>query len=396
MLVHWLRRCVVGGLLVALASAALLPAGASDPVPIYAVLPMTGPLAFIGREESETLRLYEAAFNKGGGLRGRGIDVIIDDDQGNPQLAVQLMSQALSHHPSIVIDGGPATTCRATGPLVANGPLEYCFSPAVHPARGSYQFSSLYSSDDIFGVQMRYLRERGLKKVAVLNGTDASSQDADSILQALIKTPENVAAGMRFVAYEHFNLTDLTVRAQLAAVKAAGAQALIATTIGPSTGTVLHGAQEVGLDIPILTSAANMSYTQMESYKDIMPKELLFSGPPALVPDQVTDAGVKRAVLTYLNVYKAAGAARPAINSLVTWDPIALMTAALEKRGADATPAELRDEIDATRNWPGVLGRYDFTAVPQRGIGSTWVIIERWDKDKDAWVAVSKPGGGLR
>jgi hypothetical protein len=42
------------------------------------------------------------------------------------------------------------------------------------------------------------------------------------------------------------------------------------------------------------------------------------------------------------------------------------------------------------------LGRYDFTAVPQRGITQNWVIMERWDPDRDAFVAVSKPGGTIK
>jgi branched-chain amino acid transport system substrate-binding protein len=390
----WPRRAVLGALLAMLFVAP--PATAADPINIYAVLPLSGPLAFAGREESEAIRLFEATVNKGGGIKGRPLNFIITDDQTSPQVAVQLMTQALANHPPVVIDGGPATTCRATQTLVSNGPVEYCLSPAIHPDPGSYVFSSLYSSNDIFAVQMRYLRTRGLKNIGVLNGTDASGQDADNILQALIKTPENAGAGMTFVAHEHFSLTDLTVRAQLERIKAAGAQALIATTVGTSTGTLLHGVQEVGLEGPVLVSAANMSYPQLESYKGFMPKELLFSGPPALVPDAIPDAGVKVAVLKYLNSYKAAGAARPGINSFVTWDPINLIAAALDRRGADATPAQVRDEINGTRNWAGILGRYNFAVQPQRGLGTAWVVVERWDPDKDAFVAVSKPGGAVQ
>jgi len=392
----WARSAALLGLLAPLFSAASAPATAADPINIYAVLPMSGPLAFAGREESEAIHLFEAAVNKAGGIKGRPLNFVITDDQTSPQVAVQLMTQAIANHPAVVIDGGPATTCRATQTLMTNGPVEYCLSPAIHPDPGSYVFSSLYSSNDIFAVQIRYLRERGVKSIGVLNGTDASGQDADNILQALIKAPENAAAGMSFVAYEHFNLTDLTVRAQLERIKAAGAQALIATTVGTSTGTLLHGVQEVGLEVPVLASAANMSYPQLESYKSFMPKELLFSGPPALVPDAIPDAGVKSAVLKYLGSYQAAGAPRPGINSFVTWDPINMIVAALARRGPDATPAQIRDEIAGTRNWPGILGRYNFVGQPQRGLGTTWVVVERWDPDKDAFVAVSKPGGAVR
>jgi branched-chain amino acid transport system substrate-binding protein len=380
----------------ALMLAASSPPGAvaAGPYEIYAVLPLSGGAAFLGKQEAAAIAVFEDNVNKAG-IDGRQIHVTVGDDQTDPEVAVQLMTQALANHPAIVLDGGPATTCRATAALIANGPLQYCLTPSIHPAPGSYQFSALYSSDDILAVSMRYLRARGFKKIAVLNGTDASGQDADQILQALIKTPEYVNAGVSFVAYEHYNLNDLNVTAQLTNIKSAGAQAMIAFTTGTAIATVLHGMQDVGVDIPLVTSPGNMSYAQMESYKAIMPKELLFAGPPALVPSQLRDRGVRDAVARFTAAFKAAGGKRPDLLAAVAWDPMGLLTSALAKRGFDATPEQLREELAGVRDWAGALGRYNFVATPQRGINQNWVIMERWDPDADGWVAISKPGGYL-
>ena len=388
-----LMAILAGALLASWSPRAL---AAPDPYDMYAVLPTTGGAAFLGKQEAEALRVFENNLNRAGGIAGRPVHVTVYDDQTNPQLAVQLMSQALDKHPAIVFDGGPATTCRATAALIANGPLQYCFTPSIHPAAGSFQFSALYSSDDILGVSMRYLKARGFKKIAVLNGTDASGQDADTILQALIKTPEYVNAGVTFVAYEHYNLTDLSTTAQLSRIKAAGAQAFIAFTTGTAIATVMHGMQDIGLDIPLVTSPGNMAYAQMESYKAFMPKELLFAGPPALVPDQITDRGVRKAVADYTAAFKAAGGQRPDLLAAVAWDPILLLTGILAKRGVNATPEQLRADVASTRDFAGTLGRYNFVTVPQRGVTQNWVIMERWDPDKDAWVAISKPGGNIK
>jgi branched-chain amino acid transport system substrate-binding protein len=371
------------------------PAAAADPIEIHAILPMTGGAAFLGKAESASLGAFEDAINKKGGIRGRPLKIVVDDDQTNPQVAVQLMNQALAKHPAIVFDGGPGATCRATSALVVtDGPLLYCLTPVVPTTPGGYVFSALYSTEAILGVSLRYLRERGLKRIAVLNGTDATGQAADDILAAAIKAPENAAAGMSFVAYEHFNLTDLTVAAQLARIKAASPQALIAFTTGTAIATVLHGVADGGLDIPIVTSPGNMSYGQLETYKGFLPKELIFAGSPLFVPDQVSDAGVKRAVLAFGDALKPIGL-RPDLLNVVAWDPINLVAAALTKLGPDATAAAMRKEIAGLRGVPGVLGRYDFGVMPQRGITANWVIVERWDADKDAFVAISKPGGGI-
>lgn len=380
---------------VLLAGWSLHAAAAPEPYDIYAVLPTSGGAAFLGKAESEALRIFTDDLNKKGGIGGRPLNVIVLDDQTNPQVAVQMTDQALAKHPAIVFDGGPAATCRATAALVANGPLQYCFTPSVHPAPGSYQFSALYSSEDILAVSLRYLRARGFKRIAVLNGTDATGQDADQILQALIKQPDYANAGVTFVAYEHYGLTDISVDAQLSRIKAAGAQAFIAFTTGTALATVLHGMQNIGLEIPLVTSPGNMSYAQMESYKGFVPKELLFAGSPALVPDQVTDRGVRDAGARFTAAFKAANGQRPDLLAAVAWDPMSLLAGILAKRGLDATPAQLRADIAGTTNWAGALGRYNFVATPQRGVSQNWVIMERWDPDKDAWVTVSKPGGAL-
>ena len=384
----------IAALAAALLLASSLPraASAADTYDVYAILPMTGGAAFLGKAEAEgAARCSTDDLNKNGGIKGRPLNVIVLDDQTNPQIAVQLMNQALEKHPTIVLDGGPAATCRATAALIANGPFQYCLTPSIHPVAGSFQFSALYSSDDILAVSMRYLVARGFKKIGVLNGTDASGQDADTILQALIKTPEFANAGVTFSSYEHYGLSDISVDAQLSRIKASGAQAFIAFTTGTPIATVLHGMQNIGLDIPLVTSPGNMSYAQMESYKSFMPKELLFAGPPALVPEQLTDRGVRDAVAHFTAAFKAANGQRPDLLAAVAWDPMGLLSAVLAKRGLGATPEQLRADVASTRDWAGTLGRYNFVTTPQRGISQNWVIMERWDPDKDAWVAISKP-----
>lgn len=387
---------VLGLALLATLLASVVPrVEAADPIEIHAVLPVTGGAAFLGRAESAALRAFEEKTNAAGGIRGRQLKIVIDDDQTNPQTAVQLMTQVLAKKPAFVIDGGPATTCRATSALLgADGPMLYCFTPFIKPVVGGYMFSSAYSADAILGVSLRYLRERGFKRIAVLNGTDATGQEADELLTGFIKAPEYTAAGVSFVAYEHYNLSDISVAAQLSRIKAAGAQAMIAFTTGTAVATVLHGMQDVGLDIPIVTSPGNMSYAQLDGYKSFAPKELLFAGSPMFVPDQVADPGVRRAVSQFAEALKSQNT-RPDLLNVVAWDPMNLLLAALNKVGPDASAVQLKATFASISNVPGVLGRYDFPATPQRGISNSWVIVERWDAEKSAFVAVSKPGGGI-
>jgi branched-chain amino acid transport system substrate-binding protein len=197
-------------LLVAVAGGA---AQSAEPLEIPAILPVTGPAAFLGREYAETLKIVEARTNATGGVKGRPIHFLIEDDQTSPQLAVQLTTGALTKNPALIINGSPLALCAAVAPLMKSGPVLLCFSPSLLPEPGSFAFTVMASSRDSFIAGLNYFKSRGFKRIGVLNGTDATGADADQSLAELIKLPEY--SGLSFVAYEHYNLADLSVGAQI-------------------------------------------------------------------------------------------------------------------------------------------------------------------------------------
>ena len=249
---------------------------AADTLEIPTILPMTGPAAFLGKEYADTLKLLEERLNKTGGVAGRQIHFAIVDDQTSPQIDVQLTTAALQKKVPLIIDGAPLALCRATAPLMPNGPVMWCLSPSMVPTPGSYVMAVMAPSRDSIVAGLNYFRGRGFKKLGVLDSTDATGADTDASIVELMKLP--AYAGMSVVAMEHFNIADLSVAAQISRIKAGGAQAMFGFTTGTPVATILRGMADGGLDIPVFTSQGNMSIAQLDSYKAFMPKELLFPG----------------------------------------------------------------------------------------------------------------------
>jgi branched-chain amino acid transport system substrate-binding protein len=374
----------------AVALAAASPASAAETLEIPTILPITGPAAFLGKEYSDTLKLLEDRLNRTGGISGRHIHFAIQDDQTNPQVDVQLTTAALGKKPPLIIDGAPLALCRATAPLMQSGPVLWCLSPAFRPDPGGYSLSVMASSHDSIIAGLNYFRGRGLNKIAVLDSTDATGADADALLADAIKLPDY--AGMSFAALEHFNPADLSVAAQMSRIKSSGAKALIAFTTGTPVATVLRGMADAGLDIPVFTSQGNMSIAQLDSYKAFVPKELLFPGYPALAPDQVADRGVREKVEAFKADMKTANMS-PDLLHATPWDPVFLIAEGFRRAGPDASAQQLRAALAGIRNWPGVFGRYDFVATPNRGLGVNWIIVSKWDPARSTWVAASRGGG---
>src|SRR5690348_17033384 len=115
-------------------------AQAAEPYKINVVVPLTGPAAFVGQGQKDTLEALAEYENKNGGLNGQPIAFVFHDDQSSPQVAVQLTNGILSSHPSVIMGSSLVGMCLAMAPLMKNGPVHYCLSPAIHPQAGSYTF----------------------------------------------------------------------------------------------------------------------------------------------------------------------------------------------------------------------------------------------------------------
>jgi len=365
---------------------------AEEPFDIAVIAPLTGPSAFLGKEEANAIEVLQAQINKSGGIRGRQIHFTIQDDQSVAQNTVQLLNASIARKGTAILGSSTASTCGAMTGLVANGPVVYCFSPGIHPPAGSYMFSASISTADYIIGTIRYLRGRGWKKVAIMTSNDATGQDADRIIDDAVNAPENQGQ-ISLVDHEHFNLTDISVAAQISRIKASGAQAVIFWTVGTPFGTLLREAANAGLTIPQFTSAGNLNYAQLEAYQSFMPDNLYMMAPPWAAPNAFSNRGFRKYADTYFNAFKPTNV-RPDEGQSLAWDPALIVLDAYKHLGFDATPAAIRAYIAGLQGFVGINGVYDFKAIPQRGIGIEWLVMIRWDKNKQSTVGVSKPGGG--
>lgn len=366
-------------------------AGAVDPYAINVILPLTGSGGFLGKSASVTLGAFETYMNQHGGIRGRPIKFTLLDDTSNPQVAVQLTSELVARKVPVILGASLAATCSAEWPMLKSGPLAFCFSNAVSPPVGSFMYAPLVTTADHILAGLRYCRSRNVHRVAAIVSTDTSGQQGEHDIIGAIAAEENRA--MSLVDLEHFNVTDLSVAAQIARIKTAQPDLIVVWTTGVAAGTVLRGLSDAGmLDVPVLISPGNATYAQMEQYAQFLPKQLYFTLPAAMLPGGVTDRATKAAIQQLRDALAPVGT-RPDISVTGSWDSSLIAITALRALGVDASPEALRSYVANLKGFTGTSGRYDFQKYPQRGIGEDSEYVGRWDSSKDTWVAVSKAGG---
>jgi branched-chain amino acid transport system substrate-binding protein len=386
------RRASSALILALFAAGIPLATAAADPYEINVVLPLTGSVALLGNAVAKSLGLVEENVNKAGGISGRPVKFVIGDDQSNPSTAVQLVNRIIAAKAPVMIGPSLNATCSSIAPLLKDGPVGLCLSPGIHPDPGSFVFSAAPSTLDLAIVTSHYAKRRGWKKIAFLITTDSSGIDGEKVLNQAFTGPDGKDTAV--VDVEHFGVTDLTVAAQLTRIKAANPDALYVWASGTPSVTALRGLQDAGMTLPVLTSYSNATYEQLTAIKNFIPKEYLMPGPPTMVPpDQLGRGQLREAVTAYYKTFQAAGM-KPDVLQTSAWDAAQLVISALRKLGPTATAAQIRDYIDGLNGFTGVTGRYDFKAIPQRGVDwKSSVLMARWDPAKESFVSASPIGG---
>ncbi len=249
------------------------PATAVDPYEINVILPLTGNIAFVGQTELQALKALEAYVNRTGGIGGRPIAFVVADDQNDPKTSVLLTQNLIAKNVPVILGPSSPQSCAAVQPLIRSGPVMYCFAQAGSPPAGGYQFYT-HPYDPTFSVTFRFFRERGWRRIAYIVSTDGGGQDAERTILAGAALPEN--KDVQLVAQEHFSPADLSVSAQLARIKAANPDVLIAWGTGTPAGTLFRAEHDAGIDLPTYTSTGNLVPSFFKQFGALLPDQRVF------------------------------------------------------------------------------------------------------------------------
>ena len=385
--------CRAAALALSVALAVATPAFAADSYDINVIVPLTGGGAFLGKAEHDAMLVAVPVINKEGGVHGKPINLIFQDDQTSPQLAVQLTTDVVAAHPAVILGSSISALCNAMAPLVASGPVMYCLSPSIRAKPDGYVFTASIDSHDQQRALMTYFQKKGWTRIALITTTDASGQDAEKAITDLVKEPE--FKDMSLVADTHFATSDVSVAAQIETIRAANPQAIISWATAAAGGVVFRALKQAGIDLPSAASGSNMTVQQMTDYAAFLPSQIYFgvsewaaNGDPRLSVSAEVVAQQKLffASMKTIGTYPDSGIE-------LGWEPLRTMVAALNALPAGADAKQLHDFLVSWQGHIGAEGTYDFKKTPQRGLSIDNAVVVRWDPKAKEWHLVANLRG---
>lgn len=393
-----LARMGVGALLLAaaLASAGCTSEGAgtgsSEPIRVGSVLSLTGTYAAMGESEKNAIELEVARINEAGGVDGRELEVLIEDDATDEAKAVAAASRLIEQDDVVALIGATGTGQS----MAMRGEVQRAGIPQISMAGGTVitaefdkqVFQTPWSNTIVVPFVLDAIQQAGHSKVALLSDSGGYGKDGRA---AIVQAIEG-RSGMELVADETFNAGDSDMTTQLTRVEASGADAILLWTAGKEAVTVLKNAESLGMTdgagkLPFF-GGSGQARSEFAEGAGSASEGFVFGTGKSLVPatwgvgtDQETE------MAEFASRYEAAYGEQPDIFAGHAYDAVHLLADAIERAGADADGAGLIEALEATEGLIGYGGSFSFSAEDHNGLtredlalyrieGGTWVPAE--------------------
>jgi branched-chain amino acid transport system substrate-binding protein len=339
------------------------------PVKIGAVLSLTGSYAGLGAPEKNTLLMEVAAINAAGGVNGRQIELFIEDDATDPAKA-QAAAVKLIEQEKVVALIGATGTGQTMG---MRGDVDRAGVPQVSIAGGTVitaQFDKLvfqtpWSNSLVVPFTLERLKKDGITKIGVIADSGGFGKDGVDVIKKF--APDYA---ITVVSEQLFNAGDTDMTSQLTKIKGSGAQAVVMWTAGKEAATVASNMKQLGMTVPLVGSHGN-ARKEFITGAGTAAEGFTFAAGKVLSPEQYGAGTPEYRIATdFIDRYTKKYSAAPDTFAGHAYDAIHIIAEAVG-RADGITPAELRDEIEATRGFIGVGGTFSFSATDHNGMKAT-------------------------
>jgi ABC-type branched-subunit amino acid transport system substrate-binding protein len=221
--------------------------GNSNAVKIGAVFPLTGDTASYGHAAQRGIDLGVSEINDDGGIDGRPIQIIYEDDQGQPTTAVNAMRKLISVDAVEVILGSAGSSVTlAMCPLAEESDVvlitPISSSPQLATECGDHFFRVCPSDVMQARLMANWIREENIDRVALLYVNNSWGQGLREEFHSAF-----TAQGGTIVAQEACNEGERELRSQIARIKETNPDAVYAVTYSREGGAFLRQARELDL-----------------------------------------------------------------------------------------------------------------------------------------------------
>src|SRR5947209_11204658 len=345
---------------------------------------MTGPQATFGQSTHNSIMMAIDEINAKGGVKGRKIKVITEDDQSKQEEAANAVTKLISQNNVIAVLGEVASSASiAAAPICQSNKVPMITPSSTNPEvtkKGDYIFRICFT-DDYQGHSLgEYVAKTlGVKRAAIL--TDVKSDYSQGLGHFFEERLTQL--GGQIVAKSSYANGDSDFKSQLTSVKAANPQVLFVPGYYTDIGQIAIQSKDLGMTVPLVGGDGWES------------PRLIEIGGKALEGSYYSNhyfyGDAKPVVHDFVQKYKDRYGATPDSLAALGYDAAHVLADALARSGGKGGK-DLRDAIAATQGHVGVTGTINIG--PDRNAFGKELVIEEIKNGVLTLKATVAPTGG--
>ncbi len=358
----------------------------AEPYKVGAILSLTGTYAGLGAPEKNTLEMEAKRINDAGGINGRDIEIIIEDDATDEAKAVAAAAKLIDQDGVIAILGATGTGQS----MAIRGDIDRAGIPQISMAGGTavtanfdpLVYQTPWSNTIVVPFVLDKVKADGYVKVGLITDSGGYGKDGRDVILKAAPT-----MGIEIVSDQTFNAGDTDMSAQLTNISKSGAQAILMWTAGKEAVTIAQNKEQLGIKLPWY-GGSGQARKEFPSGGGTAVEGFVFGTGKSLVPSTWGESTEEfKVVSDFATRYKAAYGDDPDIFAGHAFDAMNILQDALKRAGTDADAAALNTAIEGTKDLIGFGGNYTFSSSDHNGLsaadlalykveGGTWVPLQ--------------------
>lgn len=310
---------------------------------------LSGPTFNFGQSAKNGVLMAADEINRSGGIKGRKIDVVIEDDQGIPERAATLASKLINQDKVIaIVAGGISSTSLAAAPRAQALKIPFISTSSTDPAvtrTGDYIFRVCYI-DPFQGEVMAKFAAGQLKarKAAVMVDFNNPYSRGLSEFFELSFTKR----GGQIVSKQSYAQGDPDYKGQLSTIRAANPDVIYIPGYYGDVTIIAKQARQLGITQPLLGGDGWDAPELWQLGGDALNNSFITSHYSAGDPSPHIQTFVQQYKLLYGNL-------EPDAHAALAYDAMLVVNKAIERAGT-TDAGKLRDALAQTENFAGVTG----------------------------------------
>ncbi len=324
----------------------------ADVIKIGHFASMTGPTATFGQSTDKGIRLAMDEINRQGGVLGKKIVVITEDDAGKTEEAAAAVQKLITRDRVVAILGEVASSRSIVGGNICEARGIPMISPAsTNPkvTQGKKWVFRICFTDDFQGLAMARFCYENLraKRAAILK--DRKNEYSVGLAEFFAKTFEQL--GGQIVAHENYQEGDVDFKPQLAKIKAANPDVLFVPGYYTECGLILKQVRrDLGMDLPVTGGDGWDSASLIQEIRGDLEGKGVYFG------NHFSPYEQRPEVQEFVKKFRERYGELPDAMAALGYDAARILADAIQRAGS-VEPAKIRDAIEQTKDFPGVTGR---------------------------------------